>query len=108
MKDEEHNYEVEQDIMKNQIFPFAKREKAHLNSVESMAAHPSLKTFATGSHDKTIKLWDVNTFKETATLAEHKYLSILMQGRRLVIGLQPRWKLACLWKPRQPSFIVGY
>lgn len=37
-----------------------------------MAAHPSNKSFASGSHDKTIKLWDIGKVKETATLSDHK------------------------------------
>ena len=58
--------------MLNQKQPFAVIEKKHLNSIESLAPHPSHKTFASGSHDKTIKIWDVATLKETATLSDHK------------------------------------
>jgi WD40 repeat protein len=63
---------LDQDLIKNQISPVTFINRAHGNSIESLAVHPSEKTFATGSHDKTIKLWDVQGFKETMTLADHK------------------------------------
>ena len=56
----------------NQITPFKVNNRAHSNSIESLAAHPDQKTFATGSHDKSIKIWDAVTFKESMTLADHK------------------------------------
>lgn len=56
-------YELPQDILKNQIPANHSIAKAHSNSIEAIAAHPSHKSFASGSHDKTIKLWDVGTFK---------------------------------------------
>lgn len=34
-----------------------------MNSIEAIAAHPGHKNFASGSHDKTIKLWDISKFK---------------------------------------------
>ena len=68
----EDNLDIEQDIMINQKHPYAFLEKKHLNSIESVAAHPSHKTFASGSHDRNIKVWDVSTLKETATLSDHK------------------------------------
>ena len=71
----ETKIELEQDIMVNQKQPYAVIEKKHQNSIESLAAHPSHKTFASGSHDKSIKVWDSSTLKETATLADHKYFS---------------------------------
>jgi WD40 repeat protein len=64
---------LDQDLIKNQISPTAVVKRAHGNSIESLAIHPNHKTFATGSHDRTIKLWDAATLKETATFADHKY-----------------------------------
>jgi WD40 repeat protein len=40
-----------------------------------MAGHPNNKVFASGSHDHTIKIWDIEKTKETMQLADHKYLS---------------------------------
>jgi WD40 repeat protein len=42
--------------------------KGHVRSVVSVAFSPDGKTLATGSWDKTIKLWDVATGKNTTTL----------------------------------------
>lgn len=56
-------YELPQDLLKNQIPAARSIPKAHSNSIEAIAAHPSHKTFASGSHDKTIKLWDIGSFK---------------------------------------------
>jgi WD40 repeat protein len=41
-----------------------------------MAGHPSNKAFASGSHDHTIKIWDLETTKETMQLADHKYFFV--------------------------------
>jgi WD40 repeat protein len=63
---------LDQDLIKNQIAPTSFLKRAHNNSIESLAIHPNHKAFATGSHDKTIKIWDGATLKETVTLADHK------------------------------------
>src|SRR5271156_1780720 len=42
--------------------------KGHTDLVISVAYSPDSKTLASGSQDKTIKLWDVATGKELATL----------------------------------------
>jgi WD40 repeat protein len=47
----------------NQVNPYKSIIKSHLNSVETLAAHPSNKFFATGSHDHTIKIWDLEKTK---------------------------------------------
>lgn len=65
-------FELSQDLLKNQIPAFQTIKKAHTNSIESLAANPSHKSFASGSHDHTIKLWDLGKFTETATLHDHK------------------------------------
>ena len=43
----------------------------HDRSVSCVAFSPDGKTLASGSGDKTIKLWDVATGKEQATLKGH-------------------------------------
>ena len=45
--------------------------KGHTDCVHSVAFSPDGKTLASGSDDKTIKLWDVATGKELATLKGH-------------------------------------
>ena len=46
----------------NTIFP------AHQDSIETISSKPNGRELATGSHDHTIKLWDVETMKNTQTL----------------------------------------
>lgn len=46
--------------------------REHQNSVDCIAANPvNQNEFVTGSHDKSIKIWDVNSFKPTKTLLGH-------------------------------------
>src|SRR5262245_62401378 len=45
----------------------------HTDGVTSVAYSPDGKTLASGGLDGTIKLWNVATSKEQATLSEHKY-----------------------------------
>src|SRR4051812_37728268 len=42
--------------------------KGHKEAIWSVAFSPDGKTLASGSHDRTIKLWDVQAGKERATL----------------------------------------
>ena len=55
------------------VVAFADYDLEHQNSVDCIAANPANPNeFATGSHDKSIKIWDVNTFKSTKTLLGHQ------------------------------------
>ena len=60
------------EMMGEQVDPTATVQPAHLNSIETIAAKPDGREVATGSHDHTVKLWDVEEAKSTRTLQEHK------------------------------------
>ncbi|MER7538337.1 trypsin-like peptidase domain-containing protein [Streptomyces sp. NPDC097704] len=51
--------------------PLHRRWFGHTNLVNSMAFSPDGKTLATGSSDKTVRLWDVATGKTRAVLKGH-------------------------------------
>jgi WD40 repeat protein len=46
--------------------------KEHQNKVYTLAFHPNGNIIASGSEDNTIKLWNVNTGKELASLSQHE------------------------------------
>lgn len=62
----------------------------HKEAVAAAAYSPEGKTIATGSFDKTIKLWDSASLKETRTLEGHAgmvlTLTFLKQGTGLISG----------------------
>ena len=47
--------------------------QAHFNSIECIDYNPKKNhILASGCHDKTIKLWDINTLKSTSELLGHE------------------------------------
>jgi WD40 repeat protein len=70
------------------------RERAnfggHAAVVSSIALTPDGKTLATGSYDATIKIWDLNTYNETAILRGHTAgiysVAIAADGKTLASG----------------------
>lgn len=74
----------------------------HKEAVSSVAFSPDGKLLATGSFDKSIKLWDPATLKETRQLDGHADLVLALtfskDGHRLVSGSQDQsaksWNLA--------------
>jgi WD40 repeat protein len=64
------------------------RQLGHFKSIEAVALSPSGGYAASASQDLTIKLWDVNTGRQVATLLAHESspmgLQFTDEGRRLV------------------------
>lgn len=63
---------LDQNLMLNQIDPLKHHHEAHNNSIEALAVHPNQTSFATGSHDHHLKIWDLEKFQETRVFDEHK------------------------------------
>jgi WD40 repeat protein len=64
--------------------------KGHTNAVVAVAFSPDGKTLASASYDGTLKLWDMTTGKERATLGEYKgclgYVAFSPDGKTLASG----------------------
>ena len=58
--------------------------------MRSVSCSPDGKTLASGSYDKTIKLWNLDTFAETKTLSGHSdsvsSVSFSPDGKTLASG----------------------
>lgn len=46
--------------------------KGHTGYIDSLVFSPDSKTFASGSKDKTIKLWDIASYNLIETLEKHE------------------------------------
>jgi centriolar protein POC1 len=59
-------------IWDNKTYTLIQNIPAHLFAINSIAFHPALPYFATGSMDKTIKIWDATDFKLRRTISREK------------------------------------
>ena len=70
--------------------PFIKREKGHSSSISSVAISPDGKTIVSGSWDKTIKIWDMQSGECLNTLEGHssyvESVVISPDGKTIVSG----------------------
>ena len=71
----DHDVEMQQRLKTappiEQISPVSEN-RDHQNSVDALTANPvSRAQYASGSHDRTIKLWDANTHQCVRTMTGH-------------------------------------
>ncbi len=77
-----------QDRVKPVVWGCQQTLSGHSSWVRSVAIHPSGQTFASGSGDKTIKIWDLQTGEVLRTIAAHdswvRAIAISPDGKQLV------------------------
>ena len=59
----------------NQKWDLHKNISAHLSTINSIVLNPNKKIFATGSRDKSIKIWDAQNYKLLKVINAEKYAS---------------------------------
>lgn len=72
-----------------------------------MANHPDNKSFASGSHDHSIKIWDLDKCKETMHLVDHKYSLYKSKIRRMVSAIFTWRESTVIWKSRYHGTDLG-
>jgi serine/threonine protein kinase len=85
----------------------------HSRYVTSVAFSPDSRTLASGSNDRTIKLWDVQSQGQIATLTGHSYYSVNSvafspDGRTLASGSYKMIKLWDVQSQREISTLTGH
>jgi WD40 repeat protein/tRNA A-37 threonylcarbamoyl transferase component Bud32 len=84
----------------------------HSSSVTSVAFSPDSRTLASGSWDKTIKLWDVQSQREIAALTGHSNwvtsVAFSPDGRTLASGSYKTIKLWDVQSQREIATLTGH
>jgi WD40 repeat protein len=92
------------DWFENDVKPYERFTNAHENSIEAVVFNPANNIeIASGSHDKSIKLWDIQKFKQTTKLTGHTAgvwaLAFSMDGKVLLSGSPD--KTILVWDPKK-------
>ncbi len=103
------------DILHTAFDKFDKQNRlnGHQDSVNSVSFSPNGKTLASGSRDKTIKLWDLASGKEIRTLSGHQEgvnsVSFSPDGKTLASGSDDKSiKLWDLTSGKEPRTLSGH
>ena len=85
--------------------------KGHTNAVSSVAFAPDGKTLGTGSDDRTVKLWDITTGKDLATLKGHIFVESVAfapDGKTLATGSGQTVKLWDVTTGKELATLKGH